>query len=288
MKTILLLTDFSEKSQHAAEFAYQVASDVNADLLFFNTYYVPTGSIFAGIYTSYYSDYSGFQEESMKRLRFQADIVKEKFENIRSNKPPIILCENQIGNLSDNVKNLLDNREISMIVMGSKRTDAFLDHFLFGSETKRVIESADVPVMFVSEKTDYKDFKKIAFASAGFDKEDFKALNFITKLATPFNAQIIITHITPKKEEVLAGEVPKEIYLSWSEMEYENIAFYDVKSDDVSASIKKFSEIADIDLITLIYRKHKFFEQLFGESTIREMLKYDKVPLLIFPEKYFD
>ncbi len=289
MKTILLLTDFSEKSEQAAEFAYQVAANANANLIFFNTYFIPQGSVFAGMYSTEFADYSDFQDESMNKLRVLAEKVKHKYSYLELPQVPIIHCENEIGNLSENVKEFLEKREIWMIIMGSKRTDGILNHFIVGSDTKMVIETANCPVLLISEKTEFKDLKKIAFASAGFDEEDFKALNFIADLANPSNAEIIITHISTKnKKEKVNLEIPREIYISWSEMKYKNVSFHDIKSDEVSESIKKFSLIENVDMITLIYRKHTFFELLFSESTIRKMLKFDVVPLLIFPKNYFE
>jgi len=285
----MLLTDFSAKSDQAAEYAYQLAANTNADILMFNAYFVPQGSVFAGVYTSEYNDFSSFEEESMAKLQLQAKKVKAKFEALGLKDEPTIHCKNQIGNLSENVKDYLEKNEVWMIIMGTKRTDGFLNHFLFGSQTEMIVDTASCPVLLISDQTEYQDFKKIVFASAEFDSEDFKALNYIADLANPFKSEIIITHIDPiKKKEEERVEIPKEIYLSWSEMKYKNVSFHDIKSDDITESIKKFAQIEAIDVISLIYRKHTFFDQLFKESTIRKMLDYDKVPLLVFPKNYFD
>ena len=289
MKTILLLTDFSAKSEKAAEYAYQLAANTNASVVLFNSYFVPQGSVFAGVYTSEYNDFSSFEEESMAKLQLQAKKVKDKFEYGEFKNGPTIECKNQIGNLSENVKDYLKKNEVWMIMMGTKRTDGFLNHFLFGSETEMIVESANCPVLLISDQTEYHDLNKIVFASAAFDEEDFKALNYIADLATPYKSTIIITHIDPvKKKEEEKVEIPKEIYLSWSEMKYKNVTFHDIKSDDITESIKKFAQIEAIDVITLIYRKHTFFDQLFKENTIRKMLDYEKVPLLVFPKDYFE
>jgi nucleotide-binding universal stress UspA family protein len=225
----------------------------------------------------------------MSKLQLQAKKVKAKFESLGLKDAPTIHCKNQIGNLSENVKDYLEKNEVWMIIMGTKRTDGFLNHFLFGSQTEMIVDTASCPVLLISDQTEYQDFKKIVFASAEFDSEDFKALNYIADLANPFKSEIIITHIDPiKKKEEERVEIPKEIYLSWSEMKYKNVSFHDIKSDDITESIKKFAQIEAIDVISLIYRKHTFFDQLFKESTIRKMLDYDKVPLLVFPKNYFD
>ena len=288
MKTILILTDFTEKSQHAAEFAYQLASRVNANLILYNSYYVPQGTVFAGIYTSYSNDFSGYDNESLKQLKIQSEKIKEKCEPLISGKAPTILIENDLGNVAENTKEMIIKKDIWLIVMGNKRTDGLINRMVYGSDTKMVIENSTCPVMLISEKTTFKALKRIVFTSAGFDKEDFKALNFLTDLAKPFESEIVITHISPKKkkEEEKNDKVPKEVYLAWSELKYQKVTFKDIRSDDVAKSVKRYTEIEDMDLITLIYRKHKFFDQLFHESNFDHLLNYDKVPLLVFPSAH--
>ena len=286
MKTILTLTDFTEKSQHAAEFAYLFASRINANIILFNNYYVPQGTVFAGIYTSYSSDFSGYESDSLKELTDQATRIKEKCDPLIRGRKPIIHCENELGNLAENTKEFLLKRDIWLIIMGSKRIDGIVRKMIFKSDTKLVIENSTCPVLLVSEKTNFENIKKIVFASAGFDQEDFKALNFLTELAKPFESEIVITHISPKskKEQETETKVSKEVYFAWSEMKYPKVIFKDIKSDDVSKSIKKFTQIEHIDLIALIYRKHSFFDQLFNEHHFNQLFDYDKVPVLVFPE----
>jgi nucleotide-binding universal stress UspA family protein len=288
MKTILILTDFTEKSQHAAEFAYQLASRVNANLILYNSYYVPQGTVFAGIYTSYSNDFSGYDNESLKQLKIQSEKIKEKCEPLISGKAPTIQIENDLGNVAENTKEMIIKKDIWLIVMGNKRTDGLINKMVYGSDTKMVIENSTCPVMLISEKTTFKALKRIVFTSAGFDKEDFKALNFLTDLAKPFESEIVITHISPKKkkEEEKNDKVPKEVYLAWSELKYHKVTFKDIRSDDVAKSVKRYTEIENMDLITLIYRKHKFFDQLFHESNFDHLLNYDKVPLLVFPSTH--
>jgi nucleotide-binding universal stress UspA family protein len=285
MKTILILTDFTEKSQHAAEFAYLLASRVNANLILYNSYYVPQGTVFAGIYTSYTNDFSGYDNESLKQLKLQAAQIKEKCEHQIYGKTPTIHLQNDLGNVAQNIKELVEKQDVWLIIMGNKRNEGLLDKLIYGNDTKMVIENASCPVMLISEKTTFDDLNKIVFTSAGFDKEDFKALNFLTELAKPFDSEIVITHILPKtdKEEIQNYKVPKEVYLAWSEFKYQKVTFKDIRSDDVAKSVERFTEIENMDLITLIYRKHKFFDQLFHESNFKHLLNYDKVPLLVFP-----
>ena len=287
MKTILLLTDFSEKSQNAAEYAWQLASNLNANLIFFNAYYVPQGTIFAGIYTSYYSDFTGFKKESMKKLKFQAEKVKEKFGHSKTKHVPTIKCENEIGDLGDSIQKILDKKDIWMVVMGDKRTDGFFNHLLYTSDTKEVVAKANCPVMLIPVHANFTGFKKLVFTSAAFDQNDLKTLDFLTELANPFKSEIIVTHVSPKHEKGKETEnVLKEVYSSWSAMKYKKLSFHDIKSEDVTESIMKYAHVEDIDLITLIHKKYPFFEDLFHTSTTKKMLDYHKIPLLVFPPNF--
>lgn len=287
MKTILLLTDFSEKSQNAAEFAWQLASNVNANLIFYNAYYVPQGTVFAGIYTSYYSDFTGFKKESMKKLKFQAEKVKEKFAHTKAKHIPQIKCENEIGDLGNNIHSYLEKKNIWMIIMGDKRADGFLNHLIYTSDTREVISNAKCPIMLVPQNAEFTGFKKLVFTSAEFDQNDLKTLGFLAELADPFKSEIIVTHVSPKhKKEEELDKMPKDIYAAWSEMKYKKLSFHEMKSEDVTEAIMKYAHLEDIDLITLIHKKYPFFEDLFHTSTTKKMLDYHKIPLLVFPPDF--
>ena len=41
MKTILVLTDFSKKAEHAAEFAFAIAEKTNAEIILYHSFPIP-------------------------------------------------------------------------------------------------------------------------------------------------------------------------------------------------------------------------------------------------------
>lgn len=153
MKTILMLTDFSENANHAAKTVAKLAPQLKADILLYHTYYDhPILPTYAGG-PWVVEEFVFRKEESTAKLSQLAIRLRHIMAGIAQNgfKPkPDYQCGE--GSLGKNTAVIIRGNNIGLAVIGS-RTDSAVDHLLFGSDTMDVIDHAGCPVLSPSEQT---------------------------------------------------------------------------------------------------------------------------------------
>jgi len=147
LKTILVLTDFSKTARHAADYALFLAEQLTADILLFNSYYVPV----PGFDSWPAKDYPALLQNSKSKLEKEASRLNSILENNQNNFKPVINYSSDGGLVADNVYNIInDKKNIMMLVMGGYKAYNN-DDILFGSEITAVLCKARCPAVIVPE-----------------------------------------------------------------------------------------------------------------------------------------
>ena len=129
MKTILVPTDFSSTAQHAADYAAALCRELQANLILFHAYLLPLalGEVPLVMVTG--DELRNSSEEGLKKEAQRLSAVPElKIE-----------CIARMGMAMDEIKELVKERNVDLVIMGSKET-AGLDK-LFGSTTNSAINN---------------------------------------------------------------------------------------------------------------------------------------------------
>jgi nucleotide-binding universal stress UspA family protein len=286
MKTILVPTDFSEKSEHAAEYAFRLAAFLGMDLLLFNSYFVPQAETTGiGMMPPFFVDYELFEKVSTEQLRKETEQLKDRMEKAGVTVPGV-RYSNGIGSLGEGIRQMQEKEDISMIVMGSRSSEALM-HFFYGSDTAEVVRRASCPVLMIPADASFRPLIRIAFASDVLDERVLKALNFVTGLAAPFDAEILVTHVS--RLDTSAKEVSRlleKFYAEVSAIPYEKIACTDVKGDDITKTLLSFTESGDFGLIALVHKRHTLYEKVFDESITKKVMGHHQIPYLVFPADF--
>lgn len=273
MKTILVLTDFTRKAENAAEFAVQIAAEVNAKVHLYTAF--PAPQVFpsdAGVYP-FFEDYS--EDEKIYNAKLQELAEKLKKSYIQKASPPISFTSRP-GNLAGNI----DEMKPWLIVMGGKSESSALSHFLFGSNSSAVIDRASCPVLIVPEKADPKAFKKIVFAT-DLQPSEKDSLLFLEKFGSLWDASITVLHVSDKKLPEDIWDDRYDYYKNIISGNNPSISYTDVRGKDIVETISKYATHQDVDLVAIAHQKRSFIGQLLHKSIGKNMLNYHKAPVLI-------
>lgn len=286
MKKILTLTDFSRRSEHAAELALKIAEKTNSEVIIYHAFHVPDViPAYTGVYP-YFDDVSLINEEnSLKLEKFVQHLKKKTLADRAVESKTKIEYFNGPGSVGANIKDILNSKKnISMIFMGEKNHSAdALDRFLYGSDAKEIINHATCPVVLVPEKAALKPIRTVALATK-LERTDFKALSWLAKFANSLDARIIVTHVCEKKLTVDEKLRNLDIFNRMvARINYHNISYEDILGDNVGVALAKFARSEKIDLLAVIRQKRTFLEGIFHNSTTNQMLDHHKVPLMVFP-----
>ncbi len=146
-----------------------------------------------------------------------------------------------------------------------------------------MIEGINKPVFAFPLEKEYHPIRKIVYAT-DFNEHDVSILKKTASLARHFMAKITVFHVNKKKkyEEILKTDGLQDKLAESPELR--NIEVTVSKSDKIVSGIKEFSRRNYADLVVLLRENKNFWQELFGNSTTKELVKEARVPVLIYHE----
>lgn len=150
--------------------------------------------------------------------------------------------------------------------------------------TANWIDKAPFPVLLVPAEPQPRELRKIVFAtdlSAG----DVDIIHSLASLARPFNAEILIAHVTDEKYDTAAHQQRVNEFLSevTGKANYGQIYYRHIKSMDFDHGLDWLSERGMINMLSMVHRPHPVWERLIKGSHTQKLAKHIHIPLLVFP-----
>jgi nucleotide-binding universal stress UspA family protein len=281
MKTIAVLTDFSERSTNAALYALQLARHLHANILLYHTFLVPSAEILGGqaAWAGGAVD-DGFEKGSESKFGEQARILKRELAGLAAEAfRPDIACSSTEGSFTLNLDGLLRDKALILLVMANHHEG--LSALMTGNHLTAALDRVSLPVLVVPEQAIFKPIHKIAFPT-DLGKGDLDVLGSLAGMARPFHAEILLAHIRP---EAGVMEAPVKDFLKdvGNRIDYPNIYYRDVNQMRVKTGLLELEKQADADLLVMVHRNKGFIEQIFGGSYTQKIAADPLLPLLIYP-----
>ncbi len=285
MKNILILTDFSENATHAAFAGVRLAKNLHANILLFNS---NTPQAVTPIYAggpTVVDEINFKEEENKEKLKKLADSLKPFIEEGKDDWKPSIHCEEGLGALAYQVRNIIDAKNIEMVVMGA-REGSRLDHFFTGSETFSVIDHASRPVLVMPRDTSLNNLHSVVFAT-NFAEPDVKAIQHLAGLGLVFNYHLEVVHINSVPDDDITKEIRKSQFTKHIQrLRYPHVTVHELHGKNIVNRLNRLCEEKNAGLLAFTHYRDSFFSRLLHQSTAREALAKQKVPMLIFPERF--
>ncbi|TFF37353.1 universal stress protein [Mucilaginibacter psychrotolerans] len=285
MKKLLLLTDFSDHAEHAAENALYLCTKMQTALTIYHSFQAFPLVAYenGGPYLTEFSDaYAAETNERMARFLSKTKVFAE--ENFEGIEIPIEHISED-GDLGANLAKLLANADYELVIMGSGSSD-YLDQLLGGSETQSVIIHSNRPILIIPLQSNLKQLKKVVFAT-DYNEKDFHAINYLVDMAGLLSFEIQVLHVDT------FGDNPDK---KWKEevelkrfaggLNFPGITYHSIWGKEVIPRLNKYCDESGADLLAMVHYHQGFFSKLFGLSSTRKEVRNQKQPLLIFPPKF--
>lgn len=257
MTAILVPTDFSENANTAIEYACELGSHLGADVLIINI-----------------QDSEKARSSAEEKL---ASICKIAIEEYGS-----LTCSNKfiVGGLVESIEKLIIEKNIDLVVMGTKGSTG-LDKILFGSNTSRVIEKVNCPVLAVPRDSPFQIPKRIIYAT-DFHNAELAHIQELVIIANAFKAEIMMAHITTDKGALLSEEMLKRNFAGRVKAitDYSSITYFVKYEDDINRALESLTVQVSADWIAMFTHKRTLFEKLYNPSLTKSMAYHTKIPLL--------
>lgn len=282
MKTILVLTDFSKNAAHAAESAAWLAEKLHTGLMLWNCYpKVPVmPGYLGGVMVA--KTLAG-SVESKDKLTQMARELEDFITNTGGDYKPQLLTRYQEGGLQEELHQQLGEGAFEMVVIGAA-ADCTIDHIFTGSDTYKIIETANCPVLIVPPKAGLDQLDKIVFAT-DFELEDLKAVRYLAKLSIDFSIEIVHVSVNGEKDR---ATLEKETAFTKQLATFKSpeVSYKEIKGKEVVGRLNRISKQTGADVLAMTHHQYSFFKRLFSDSTAKKELAHQKIPLLVFPLNY--
>ncbi len=279
MKTIAILTDFSERAENAANYAYRLAQSLQANIILYDSFLVPSASPLAAQIAWPMEDYGQLYKDNENELEIFAGKLRKEFsKGEHAAFKPIITCECHDGDLSPDLGELLANKELVLLVMANH--DKSIASLLLSDHVRELLDRTPLPLLIVRDQHCFRKIKHIAFAT-DLSITDIDVLQSMATFASFTDAQITLVHIGPQNsdEEIIENFMTAVS----SKINYPHIYYRKMMSTHIMEEIIGLDENNTYDLLVMVHRHKGFWEELFNQSDTQKMASQIILPLLVYP-----
>jgi nucleotide-binding universal stress UspA family protein len=274
-KAILLPTDFSTNSLNAIDYAMELFKKESCEFYIIN---IQKASSFVSddlmTMSSSATIYQTLIDASRKSIKNIIIYLEKKYRNNFHQFHSIIDYDNFI----DGINQICEARQIDLIVMGTKGASG-AEKVIFGSNTVRVLQRCNIPVLAIPNGCAFEGLDRIAFTTnytSLYNKEDLRPL---TDLLSMYNSKIDILHLANEKDLPQNQENNKAFLGSC----FSNAAceFIDLPDKDIFKTIKEYLNSNDIKMLAMMSKKHSFLERLFTKHLVETFAFKIDIPFLV-------
>ncbi|WP_339885545.1 universal stress protein [Polaribacter vadi] len=275
MKKIVLPTDFSETAMNAIRYAVKLFEN---DLCRFYILHAYQQDVYESdvliTKENLHEVTKTANENSQIHLKKALKQIKKLSSNPKHNYK--IMSANNI--LVDEVDEIVEERDIDLVVMGThgKTNNSKLT---FGSHTLQVLKYIKCPVLVIPKGYKYKVPKEIVFSTDFSMPYQQRELDFLSEIASDYQAQIDVLYVSELKKLSLREEKNKHFI----EESFKNnkTSFITVDGKNIIDTIRTFVENHPTDLLVMINRRHSFLENILFQDTINKMGLSIDIPFFV-------
>lgn len=284
MKRILVPTDFTEQSENALSFAYQIAKKINGEIELLHVLDAPDDDPYSGMsnisLSGELSDSEGIDSIYFAKLlektseRFEAIKTRPEYSDVK------IIYKMQTGTPYKNIIYETESGKVDLIVMGTSGVSDWEEAFV-GSNAERVVRNAKCPVFTIQNEISIDKIKNIAYAS-DFQFNHEHLVGLVKEIGELLNAKIHLVKVnTPtdfKNDKTNYG-----ILKSFAEEnKFLNYELHVYNHEEEEDGIICFAESFGIDMIVMATEGRTGFSRLLEGSIAEDVVNFSKIPVLTY------
>lgn len=275
MKTILVPTDFSKNADNALKFAIGLAKEEKAKILLLNAWEITYPATEIPITEEIISQQLLSAETNSKK-RLDSMILKMKESDIKCDRISIQ------GHVVEAVLFVIEKYRVNLVVMGTKGATGLKEIFI-GSNTARVIQKVNCPLIAVPHGAVFNGLKKITFAT-NYKTEDIRALKKVVKIARLFKADITLLHVADEYYTKGEAEILLKIFADKvaKKLQFSQLTYKLIYGKNIEKKLDDYVKQKHADLFVMSTLHPNLFDRLFGGTLIKTMAYHTKMPLMVF------
>lgn len=272
MKTALILTDFSDAAQHAANYIAHISSSLGLKKLIVLNAIPPVSSI----------PRSPMILRSQAEELFDAELhIKGELARIQKLLPEDVELEHEIAEtlIGEDINKVSEKLGVELIVMGmigkSKAEQVFI-----GSNTLRVVDVSNVPVLVVPKNAAIVDLQRILLATDLKDMETQLPISLIRGISQLSNAEVLIVNVDTDPYDY-KNDDREEMRALRDKLKGVSVKYEYAVHDDAVKGILQAAKEIQASMIISMPKERSFFNDLFHSSVTKKLAYTSDYPLLL-------
>lgn len=273
MKTIVIPTDFSNNAWKAAGYAANVFRNTPCRFVIFHAYHEP-GTVLE-------ADIPHIIASRSKEINENLQKIKTEFEQFDNHADSTIETVARYGEPSVAILTEVKNEFADAVIMGKAGAS---DSRTLGSLTMEVLEFLPCPVIIIPENSEVAPPKHIMFAADYHDLNNPDQLSILKDVAESNKSRISIVNI---KQDL---KVPSTVDDGMEGLVLHNYfgsiphEYFDHEEKNVEEGLLDFAHQKDVNLVVMLNRNRKYWEDLFHKSMSMAVGINSDVPLLVLKD----
>lgn len=265
MVHILLPTDFSDNSLHAAMYGARLLGTQEVTYTLVHTYLDadPTVTSWAGMAESLYKAAVDGMKDWEGRIR-----ASELFEGATVN------TEVLYGPLTNMLNELGKEKKADLIVMG---TEGHSGAGIMGSNAGATVKHSKIPVLVVPNRAELRPVTRILYADDQKGVE-VAGTRMLLHIALRSMSEIVLAHVLQDPDDLPDPEI---VGMYGELLQAVPHRFIAGEGKDVAGVLDFLAEKEGADMIAVLHRHTGFFESLFRTSTAKRLALHTNLPLLV-------
>lgn len=278
MKKILLLTDFSENSLNAIEYALQ----------FFKKWQCKFFILHVQKTSEYISDdlmvakpksfvYRAVLENAKNELTELILQIQKQHKNNKYKFQPLL----DYDNLTDAITQAVSANEIDLIVMGSNGATG-AQEIIFGSNTLQVIRHINNCILVVPEKYQFQGINSVLFSIHQDQEIKPEAIAILKDVLVKYDAKLNALLVLQEKNEEREKSFETLLNTKFKKIPTKSNTVIGL---NLPEAISAYIQISKIDLHALVMEKEKILDRIFYGSNAKAISESTQMPLLVLPDE---
>ena len=265
---ILLPTDFSTNSLHAATYAVRLLGTQDVTYTLVHTYLDADPSV---------TSWAGMAEGLYKAA---VDGMKDWEVRVRASVPfedATVHTEVLYGPLPNMINELGQEKKADLVVMG---TEGHSGAGIMGSNAGAMVKHSKFAVLVVPNKAEAGTVTKILYADDQKGVE-VAGTRMLLNIALRSNAEIVLAHVIQDPDDL---PDPQVVAMYAELLQAIPHRFISEEGKDTAGVIDLLAEREGADMIAVLHRHTGFFESLFRTSIAKRLALHSNTPLLVLQD----
>ena len=281
MKTILMLTDFSETANHAVSYLSSIAGQLGTEkIILYHSTHVdhPDMMMITDVLVPIPSE----RYEMYKEALIELDRIKTRFDlSFEKSLPVEIITDDRP--VIKAVEEIVSLQNVDLVVLGLRGTHDQGKNSV-GRIPAHLMTRHDFPLLIIPSLAHLGKVNSIMLAcelKAISDRLPAVQLKTIVKT---FDASFYIVNVNQNENTDAAGLIKEQtdLHRLLDELQPE---FHYVQNKDIVSGLLEFADLHQIDLIVAVPKHRGFLERLLHESATKKIAIKATRPLLLLHKK---